>query len=67
VASALRDAAGQHAPRPEVTGRWRLGDVRHIVASAQRAATGLGFTAQVPLEEGMAEFARRYAPASLAT
>src|SRR5437763_9378943 len=67
VASALSDAAGPHAPRPEVTGRWRLGDVRHIVASAQRAAAGLGFVAQVSFEDGMAEFARQHAPASLAT
>jgi dTDP-L-rhamnose 4-epimerase len=67
VAWALSDAAGPHAPRHEVTGRWRLGDVRHIVASAQRAAAGLGFTAQVSFEEGMAEFARQHAPTSLAT
>ena len=67
VASALSDAAGPHAPRPEVTGRWRLGDVRHIVASGQRAAAGLGFVAEVSFEEGMAEFARRHAPTSLAT
>jgi dTDP-L-rhamnose 4-epimerase len=66
VASALSKAAGPHAPRPEVTGRWRLGDVRHIVASAERAAAGLGFAAQVSLEEGMAEFAREHAPTALA-
>ena len=31
------------------------------------AASGLGFTAQVSFEEGMAEFARQHAPAALAT
>ena len=66
VAWALSEAAGPRAPRPEVTGRWRIGDVRHIVASPQRAAAGLGFVAQVSFDEGMAEFARQHAPAQLA-
>lgn len=42
---------------PQVTGAWRLGDVRHIVASPHRAADQLGFTAQVDFETGMAAFA----------
>jgi dTDP-L-rhamnose 4-epimerase len=66
VAWALSEATGPHAPRPEVTGRWRLGDVRHIVASPYRAAAGLGFAAQVSFDEGMIEFARQHAPASFA-
>jgi dTDP-L-rhamnose 4-epimerase len=33
---------------PEVVGGGRLGDVRHIVASPERAAQHLGFTAQEP-------------------
>jgi len=57
VAHALRAAFGLHAPSPVVTGRWRLGDVRHIVASPNRATAGLGFHAAISLEEGMAEFA----------
>ena len=44
-------------PDPVVTGEYRLGDVRHVVASPERARAGLGFSAQVPFEEGMAEFA----------
>jgi dTDP-L-rhamnose 4-epimerase len=42
---------------PLVTGAWRGGDVRHVVASPARAAEVLGFSAQVTFEEGMAEFA----------
>ena len=57
VATALSDAAGPSAPRPRVTGRWRLGDVRHIVAAPDRAAAQLGFVAEVSFEQGMAEFA----------
>lgn len=41
---------------PVVTGEWRLGDVRHVVASPQRAREELGFVAEVGFEEGMAEF-----------
>jgi dTDP-L-rhamnose 4-epimerase len=65
VARALSEAAGPGAPPPRITGRWRLGDVRHIVASPARASAGLGFVAEVPFEEGMAEFAAQGASASL--
>ena len=51
-------AAFEGAPRPVVTGEWRGGDVRHIVASANRAAAGLGFRAQADFAAGMREFAR---------
>jgi dTDP-L-rhamnose 4-epimerase len=53
VAAALA-AAG---PPPVVTGEFRLGDVRHIVASPARAATELGFAAAIGFDEGMREFA----------
>ena len=43
---------------PVVTGEWRVGDVRHIVASPARAAEALGFVAEVDFAAGMAEFAR---------
>ena len=56
MARALAKAYG--GPDPVVTGGYRLGDVRHIVASPARAAAELGFRASVPFEEGMAEFAR---------
>jgi dTDP-L-rhamnose 4-epimerase len=49
------DAAPDAAPR--VTGEWRAGDVRHIVASAERAHERLGFAAVEDFEAGMAEFA----------
>lgn len=64
LAHALSAAFGSGAPRPMVTGAWRLGDVRHIVASAEKAAAGLGFKAAVTFEEGMAEFAQPSPPAA---
>jgi dTDP-L-rhamnose 4-epimerase len=58
MAGALAAAFGPSAPAPEITGRFRLGDVRHVFASADLAAKVLGFHAEVPFEEGMAEFAK---------
>jgi dTDP-L-rhamnose 4-epimerase len=50
-------AAVDPALAPVITGKWRLGDVRHIVASPDRAADALGFVAEVGFAAGMAEFA----------
>ncbi|MFI0408959.1 NAD-dependent epimerase/dehydratase family protein [Actinomadura sp. 3N508] len=57
MAAALSAAFG--GPAPEVTGGYRLGDVRHIVACPDRARRELGFSAAVPFADGMEEFARR--------
>jgi dTDP-L-rhamnose 4-epimerase len=43
---------------PYVTGEFRLGDVRHIMASPAAAEQDLGFRAQVPFARGVSEFAR---------
>jgi dTDP-L-rhamnose 4-epimerase len=55
MAAAL--AAALDGPPPEIVGGWRPGDVRHIFASPARAATRLGFRAEVGFAEGMAQFA----------
>jgi dTDP-L-rhamnose 4-epimerase len=57
MAQALADAAGPRAPRPELSGAYRLGDVRHVFASAEKAARELGFTASEDFAAGMREFA----------
>ena len=57
MADALASAFGPAAPRPVVTGAYRLGDVRHVVASPERARDVLGFTAAIEFEEGMAQLA----------
>ncbi len=57
MAEALAGAFGGGLA-PVVTGDYRLGDVRHVVASPAAAAADLGFRAQVGFAEGMAEFAR---------
>nr|WP_308446258.1 NAD-dependent epimerase/dehydratase family protein [Actinocatenispora rupis] len=55
MAAALAEAFG--GPAPEVTGQYRLGDVRHVVAAPDRAAADLGFRATTGFAEGVAEFA----------
>ncbi len=54
MARALRPDGG---PEPQVVGGYRLGDIRHVFASPTRAATELGFTAEIGFEDGMREFA----------
>ncbi len=56
---ARRVAAGVPGtpPEPVVTGGYRLGDVRHVVASPALAEVELGFAAAIAPEEGLAQFA----------
>jgi dTDP-L-rhamnose 4-epimerase len=55
MATALAEALG--GPEPVVTGEFRPGDVRHVVASPARAAAELGFRAEIDLAGGIREFA----------
>ena len=45
------------APRPVITGRYRVGDVRHINASPDRARKTFGFVAAVDHHDGLTAFA----------
>lgn len=54
LADGLARAVG--GPSPVVVGGYRLGDVRHVVASPERAQRELGFRAQMTLEDGLAAF-----------
>ncbi|WP_024799423.1 NAD(P)-dependent oxidoreductase [Nocardia sp. BMG51109] len=55
VAEILARAAGGKAP--VVTGEYRPGDVRHIVAGPEKAREVLDFGATITPDEGLAEFA----------
>jgi dTDP-L-rhamnose 4-epimerase len=55
----------RNGPEHVVTGQYRSGDVRHVVADPARAETELDFVAGVPLVDGLAEFA--WAPLRAAT
>jgi dTDP-L-rhamnose 4-epimerase len=55
IADALSAAVA--GPSPIVTGEFRLGDVRHITASADRIRAELDWRPTVPFEDGIREFA----------
>ena len=57
VAKILADSFGPGAPEPFVTGQFRAGDVRHVVASPEKASCSLRFKAEVRLEDGLADLA----------
>jgi dTDP-L-rhamnose 4-epimerase len=64
VAELLAKELGFAEP-PDVTQRYRAGDVRHCVADAGRIERELGFRARTPLADGMRElldWLRRQAP-----
>lgn len=57
VAAQLADALGRRELRPEITGHYRIGDVRHCFADTTLAAKVLGFEARVSFTEGLLELA----------
>ena len=67
MAAALTAALGTGGARAQTTGRYRLGDVRHVFGSPERAAAVLGFRAAIAFDEGMREFARAPLRAPLGT
>jgi dTDP-L-rhamnose 4-epimerase len=56
MAAALAESL--QGPKPQVTGQYRLGDVRHITADSSRLCSELGWSPQVAFSDGMAELAR---------
>lgn len=50
-------AKATDGPSPVITGQYRLGDVRHIIADPTTAKRDLAFTAGFPFADGMEEFA----------
>lgn len=55
MAGALSEAL--KGPRPVVTGRYRLGDVRHITADSSRLRRELAWEPQIDFQKGMSELA----------
>lgn len=56
VVDALFRAYGTTVPT-RISGKFRLGDIRHNVADTRRLRETLGFTASVPFEDGVRAFA----------
>jgi dTDP-L-rhamnose 4-epimerase len=57
VARRLAAVIGRPDLAPEITGRYRVGDIRHCFADARRAREVLGYTPRVTFEDGLAELA----------
>jgi dTDP-L-rhamnose 4-epimerase len=48
---------GRADVEPEVTGKYRVGDIRHCFADVRRAERAIGYVPQVARADGMAELA----------
>jgi dTDP-L-rhamnose 4-epimerase len=57
IASRLARVMGKEHIRPQVLGKYRVGDIRHCFADISKAQQVLGYAPQVALDEGMAELA----------
>jgi dTDP-L-rhamnose 4-epimerase len=55
VAAALGAALDKQEIEPEITGEYRVGDIRHCFADIGRARRVLGYEPQVGFEEGLEE------------
>ncbi len=56
IAAKMATALGKDVPA-EITGKYRVGDIRHCFADVARAREVLGYEPKVSLEEGIAELA----------
>jgi dTDP-L-rhamnose 4-epimerase len=57
VAGRLADAMGREDVRPEVTQKYRVGDIRHCFADIGEARRVLGYEPAVPFDAGLEELA----------
>ncbi|BAM02171.1 NAD-dependent epimerase/dehydratase family protein [Phycisphaera mikurensis] len=57
LAEQLASVLGRDDLTPELTGNFRIGDIRHCFADTGKAERELGFAPKVSLVEGMAELA----------
>ncbi len=57
IARRMAEITGKPALLPEITGTYRMGDIRHCFADITLARRLLGYTPKVALEEGLAELA----------
>lgn len=57
VAHRMARVLGKEGISPQVTGKFRAGDIRHCFADISQARQVLGYSPQVALEEGMDEMA----------
>lgn len=57
VAGSMADVLGKQGLEPEITGKYRAGDIRHCFADIGKARRILGYEPQITLEAGLVELA----------
>ena len=57
VAARLAGTLGREGVTPEITGEYRVGDIRHCFGDISRARALLGYEPQVDLDEGLRDLA----------
>jgi dTDP-L-rhamnose 4-epimerase len=57
VAEQVAAAVGKENIRPEITGKYRVGDIRHCFADISKARRLLGYEPRVLFKDGLAELA----------
>jgi dTDP-L-rhamnose 4-epimerase len=57
IAERIAGVIGKEYLAPEITGKYRVGDIRHCFADISRARASLGYEPHVELEEGLVELA----------
>jgi dTDP-L-rhamnose 4-epimerase len=57
IALRMADVLGRSDITPEVTGEYRMGDIRHCFADITRARSLLGYRPRITLDEGIVELA----------
>ena len=57
IAERLARVTGKEHIEPEITGKYRVGDIRHCFADISLAERLLGFRPSISLEDGLAELA----------
>jgi dTDP-L-rhamnose 4-epimerase len=57
IAERMADVLGKEHLRPEITGKYRVGDIRHCFPDIELARRVLGYQPRVTLEEGLVQLA----------
>lgn len=57
IADKLAEVMGKKSIKPEITGKYRVGDIRHCFADTSKTKKVLGFEPQVKFEKGLYELA----------
>ena len=58
IAERVSAVLGKDYIQPEITGKYRVGDIRHCFADISRARDVLGYAPSVTLDDGLAELAQ---------